>query len=236
MARHHRPPGSRALLICLLGGLAPALLAQPISSGDDARASPSRADRHDRAAAPSQAEWLARARTLEKHRDWQGLMALGLQWTWADSDNALAWFVLGRAYNGLRRYPEAIAAYQRNLHLDPGDILARNNLGNAYRDSKRYRDALLAYREAVRINPDYLPAWNNLGRTFYVMKGQVGVIDAVERVRRVNPELAAAWYSLMVGYYQTRDDAAAREALELLRRMTPEETDRLFGILLDRAR
>jgi tetratricopeptide (TPR) repeat protein len=230
MSRFHQ--ATRALLTCLLvgPGPAPAQHAPPGASP----ANPTRFERQDSIALPNRSEWLAQARTLEKHRDWNGLMALARQWTWIENDNALAWFVLGRACGELKRYPEAIAAYQRALGIDPADIHARNNLGNVYRDSRRYRDALHAYREAVRIDPNYLPAWNNLGRTFYAMKGQIGVIDAVERVRRVNPELATAWYSLMIGYYQTRDDAAAREALDLLRRMTPEEIDRLFGILLDR--
>lgn len=188
------------------------------------------------AIAPGQLEWIARARELEKRGDWPGLLEWGHLWTTAESDNALAWFVLGRAYKGLNRYPEAIGAYQQNLRIEPGDVHARNNLGNAYRDSKRYRDALQAYREAVRANPDYFPAWQNFGRTFYTLKGEVGIIDAVQRIRQVNPELARAWYSLMIEFYRTRNDAAAREALDLLRRLKPEEVDRLFAILLEQIR
>jgi tetratricopeptide (TPR) repeat protein len=220
------------LLPALLFASVPTL-AQPLDSTRP-QAIPQSFERAENAASPSQAEWLARASLLEKQRDWHGLLLLGRQWTWSDRDNALAWFVLGRAYSELKRNAEAIAAYQHALRLDPGDIHARNNLGNVYRDSQRYRDALYAYREAVRVNPDYLPAWHNMGRTFFVMKGQVGVIDAVERVRRTHPELANAWYSLLIGYYQTRNDAAAREALDLLKRLKPEEVDRLFAILLDR--
>lgn len=188
------------------------------------------------AAAPDQSEWVARARELEKRGDWPGLLEWGRLWTMAESDNALAWFVLGRAYRGLNRYPEAIGAYQQNLRIEPGDVYARNNLGNAYRDSKRYRDALQAYREAVRANPDYFPAWQNFGRTFYTLKGEVGVVDAVQRIRQVNPELARAWFSLMVEFYRTRNDVAAREALDLLRKLKPEEVDRLFAILLEQVR
>lgn len=219
------------LLTLMLAGI-PAL-AQPPDSNPP-QAVPQRSEQARNTAPHTQAEWLAQASLLEKQRDWHGLLLLGRQWTWNDSDNALAWFVLGRAYSELKRNAEAIAAYQHALRLDPGDIHARNNLGNVYRDSQRYRDALHAYREAVRVNPDYLPAWHNMGKTFFVMKGQVGVIDAVERVRRTHPELANAWYSLLIGYYQTRNDAAAREALALLKRLKPEEVDRLFAILLDR--
>ncbi len=181
-------------------------------------------------------EWAAHALELEKRGDWRGLLEWGLLWTRSESDNALAWFVLGRAYRALNRYPEAIGAYQQNLRIEPGDVHARNNLGNVYRDSKRYRDALQTYREAVRVNPAYFPAWQNFGRTYYTLKGELGVIDAVQRVRQVNPELARAWYSLMVEFYRTRDDAAAREILDLLRKLKSEDVDRLFTILLEQAR
>ncbi len=184
---------------------------------------------------PTQADWLARVQDMERRGDWRGLLESGLAWTQAESDNPLAWFVLGRAYRGLGRYPEAVVAYQQTLRLDPADVRARTNLGNAYRDSRRLRDALLAYREAVRVNPAYFPAWKSFGQTFYLLKGELGVVDAVQRVRQVNPQLAAAWYSLMVGYYRSRDDAAAQEALELLRRLRPEEVDRLFAIVLEQA-
>ena len=185
---------------------------------------------------PDTADWVAAARDLERRSDWRGLLDLGRAWTQADTDNALAWFTLGRAYRGLERQAEAIEAYQQSLRLDPGDVLARNNLGNAYRDSRRYWEALLAYREAVRTNPDFVPAWQNFGRTYYLLKGDLGVIDTVERVRQVDPALARAWYSLLVAFYRTRNDAAGREALALLRSLRAEEVDKLFAIVLEQVR
>lgn len=183
--------------------------------------------------AVAQPEWLARAKELERHGDWRGLLDWGQRWVGAERENPLAWFVLGRAYYKLNRYPEAIGAYQQNLRIEPGDAYAHNNLGNVYRDSNRYRDALRAYREAVRVNPDYVTAWQNMGRTYYLLKGQAGVLDVVQRIRRVNPDLARAWYSLMVEYYRSRNDGTAREALDMLRKLKPEEVDRLFAILLE---
>lgn len=178
-------------------------------------------------------DWLARAQDLERRSDWPRLLDWGLRWTQAEADNALAWFVLGRAYKALGRHPEAILAYRQNLRLAPGDVHAQTNLGNVYRDSRRFPEALNAYRQAVRVNPSYLPAWRNFGQTFYVYKGQAGVIAAVQRVERVNPGLARAWFSLMVAFYRDRDDAAGREALALLRGLEPEQVDRLFALILD---
>jgi tetratricopeptide (TPR) repeat protein len=184
--------------------------------------------------AHTQAEWVRQAKALERRRDWQGLLDWGRQWTQSEGGNAIAWFVQGRALNELKRNPEAIAAYQQSLRIEPGDVYARNNLGNVYRDSRRYRDAMHAYREAVRINPDYIKAWHNIGLTYYGVKGQAGVMDALKQAWSINPELATAWYRLMVDYSRSGDEATAQEAVRVLRRLKPDEVDRLFNILLNR--
>jgi tetratricopeptide (TPR) repeat protein len=227
-------PSGRGLRALLAGLAVPLLIAVPAVVPQAAAADAGKTEAVRVEAQPDTAEWLARARLLEKRRDWPGLLLLGMHWTRADPDHPLAWFVLGRAHQELRQHAEAIAAYQRNLRLDPGDFHARNNLGNVLRESLRHRDALLAYREAVRANPRYFPAWQNMGRTYYVLKGQAGIFDAVEQVRRVNPDLARAWYSLVLSYYRGREDDASREALEYLSRLSPAEVDQLFTLLLER--
>ncbi len=229
------PPGSTATGTRVRGRLAKlAILLFVAAFAPPASAEAGKAEAPRAEARPDATEWLTRARQLEKRRDWPGLLLLGMYWTRTDADNPLAWFVQGRAHQELRQHAEAIAAYQRNLHLDPGDFHARNNLGNVLRENLRHRDALLAYREAVRVNPRYFPAWQNMGRTYYVLKGQAGIFDAVEQVRRVNPELARAWYSLVVSYYRGREDDASHAALEHLSRLSPAEIDQLFTLLLER--
>lgn len=176
--------------------------------------------------------WLEQAQALERRGDWQGLLAWGGQWTQAEADNALAWFVLGRAWGELKRYPEAIGAYQRNLHLDPNDMYAHNNLGNAYRATQRYREAMDAYHGAVRSSPDYLLAWQNLGLTFYQLKGPTGVVQALQRLRATDPALADAWRKLAIDYSLTRDPRAAQGAIRILRGLSDAERERMFDILL----
>lgn len=182
-------------------------------------------------AARPQAEWVRQAQTLEKRADWPGLLAWGQEWAQADAKNPLAWFVQGRALGELRRFADAIVAYQRNVQLAPGDVWARNNLGNAYRDSGRPREAMWAYRAAVEIAPDYIQAWHNLGLTFYLTKGQAGVTQALQRLRATDPALAEVWRTLAVEYSITRDARVARNAVRVLRGLSEAERARMFGIL-----
>jgi tetratricopeptide (TPR) repeat protein len=182
-------------------------------------------------AARPQAEWVRQAQALERRGDWPGLLVWGQEWARVDAKNPLAWFVQGRALGELRRFREAIAAYQQNLRIAPGDVWARNNLGNAYRDSGRTREAMHAYRAAVEIDPDYIQAWHNLGLTFYLTKGQAGVAQALQKLRATDPGLADVWQMLAVEYSVTRDARVAREAVRVLRGLSEAQRARMFGIL-----
>jgi tetratricopeptide (TPR) repeat protein len=179
--------------------------------------------------------WLEHAQALEKRGDWQGLLTLGGQWTQTEANNALAWFVLGRAWSALKRYPEAIGAYQRNLHLDPNDMYAYNNLGNAYLATQRYREAMDAYQGAVRSSPDYVLAWENLGLTFYQLKGPSGVARALKKLGESDPGLAGAWRRLAIDYTLSRDPRATQGAIQLLRNLSNAERERMFEILLEQS-
>lgn len=177
--------------------------------------------------------WLHRAQALERQGNWPALLVLGHQWSQAESGNPLAWFVLGRAYGALRRHPEAIEAYRRNLREDPADSYAYNNLGNSYQALKRHREAMAAYHDAVRAEPGYLLAWRNLGQTFYALKGPTGVAQALGRLQATDPALAEAWRRLAATYAVTRSTRVEQAAIQVLRRLTPAQRERMFAILLE---
>lgn len=218
-----------AFLPCLLMSVgAGAALAQPsdLVPGTIAPVSPL-------VMARPHAEWLGQAQSLERQRNWNGLLELGRQWTQAESRKALAWFVLGRAASELGQHAEAIAAYERALRIEPDDVYSINNLGNAYRDSGHPRQAMHLWRQAVRINPGYLQAWNNLGTTFYALKGQAGVVQALQRLQATDPALAEVWRKLAIEYSISRDERVARQAVGVLRGLSEAERTRMFAILFD---
>jgi tetratricopeptide (TPR) repeat protein len=73
------------------------------------------------------------------------------------------WIDEGNALEDLKRYDEALAAYEQAIRLDPNYALAYNNTGNALEDLKRYEEAFAAYDQAIRLNPNYALAYNNKG-------------------------------------------------------------------------
>ena len=66
----------------------------------------------------------------------------------------------------LKRYEEAIAAYEQAIRLDPNYASAYNNKGTALNDLKRYEEAIAAYEQAIRLDPNYTFAYNNKGMLY----------------------------------------------------------------------
>jgi tetratricopeptide (TPR) repeat protein len=183
---------------------------------------------------PAQAAdgWLAQAQTLEKARDRTGLLRLGQAWSQAEPANPLAWFVQGRAYTLLDQPILALAAYQRNLALDPRDSYAANNVGNLHILLGQPRDALLAYRQAVRADPAYLLAWRNLGQSYYLLRGPAGVRQALLKLHETDPVLAQSWGALAATYALRTNRQVEQQALRILAGLSADQRERMFAILL----
>ena len=62
---------------------------------------------------------------------------------------------------GLKRYAEALAAYEQALALDPKFVNAWNGKGAVLTDQKRYAEALPAYEQALTLDPRYVTGWKN---------------------------------------------------------------------------
>jgi len=70
----------------------------------------------------------------------------------------------------LKKYDEAIFAYQKALSFDPNYPDAAFNLANCYYMKKQYDAATKIYKQLVAKNPTDLKSWYNLGET-YLAKG-----------------------------------------------------------------
>src|SRR5262249_39711778 len=63
------------------------------------------------------------------------------------------WLNLGRAYMGLHKTDEAIAAFKTQADANPYDEYAFDSLGWGYSTARRYDDAIAAFNKAIEINP-----------------------------------------------------------------------------------
>jgi tetratricopeptide (TPR) repeat protein len=89
---------------------------------------------------------------------------------------------------GLRRYDEAIAAYDRALAIEPGLVEALLHRGNCLREMERHEEALDAYKRVVSLKPDVVPAWFACGALFTKLFRHAEAATAYAQVLKIDPQ------------------------------------------------
>lgn len=77
----------------------------------------------------------------------------------------------GETLYSLKRYEDAIVAFEQAIKIKPNDFEAWNNKGVALYYLKRYVDAIVGFEHAINIEPNYYVPWCNKG----------GALDNLER-------------------------------------------------------
>ena len=111
----------------------------------------------------------------------------------AIEDRAARYNGLGKVYRSLARYPEAIAAYQKALDLDPNYAVAYNNRGLTYRDLGQHQAALADFGRAIDLNLDSAAAYNNRGTTYSALGQHEAALADYGRAIDLNPDYAVAY-------------------------------------------
>jgi tetratricopeptide (TPR) repeat protein len=170
----------------------------------------------------SQTEWLKRAIALVQAKDWQGVLDWCLKWTKSEPEDADAWHYLGRAYDELKRYDEAIAAYRQALRINSEDAVCWFALGSTYADINRYDKAIEAYRQAVRIDPRDAYKWYFLGNAYGKRDRYNDAIEAFRQALRVDPTDAFIWAKLGIACNNLKRYHEAIEACQQALHFVPE--------------
>jgi len=71
------------------------------------------------------------------------------------------WLEEGIALYELKRYEEALTAYEQAVRLDPKNAAAYNNKGASLNGLQHREDALLAFEQAIRLDPNFVQASTN---------------------------------------------------------------------------
>ncbi len=103
------------------------------------------------------------------------------------------WMQEGNTLRGLKRYQEALAAYEQAIRLDPNYAPAYKGKGNALHDLKRYQEALVAYEQAIHLDPNLALAYNNKGVALHDLKRYQEALVAYEQAIHLDPNLALAY-------------------------------------------
>jgi tetratricopeptide (TPR) repeat protein len=129
---------------------------------------------------------------------------------------------LGVAYRNAIKPDEAQAAFQRELEIDPHNVLARYELGALYTergDGLRGKEFIEA---ALRERPDLMHAEYNLGRAEKLLGNDAAAVAHLEKatVSDSDPEIVQqAWYQLTILYRRLRRPDDAQKALAMFQKL-----------------
>lgn len=103
------------------------------------------------------------------------------------------WFEKGNVSYNLKRYEEAVQAYEQVIYHNPKMVKAYYNKGVALAKLKRYEEAIRTYEQAIRLNPKFVRAYCDEGIALHQLKRYEEAILAYEEAIRLDPKYTDAY-------------------------------------------
>ncbi len=158
----------------------------------------------------------------------------------ADSDFKDAHYNLGKLYDALGRYPEAVAAYQAALAVDPSFKDVHVGLGDLYVNIADAPNAIYAYDQAIRLHPKDEDLYINVVRAYTQAIAQNPAplyVDARASVLRRYAALihseypcARSYFNLGLSYAMTGDREMAKVAYRRALEINPQHGAALYNL------
>ena len=95
------------------------------------------------------------------------------------------YYILGLIAKLQSKSDEALAAFQRVLKIDPGDVATNINVGQIYSQQRKYPEAIAAFRLALAAEPYNATALYNLGQALMRAGQRDEGLKATERFRQL---------------------------------------------------
>jgi len=113
------------------------------------------------------------------------------------------------------RYPEAIAAFQKALRLNPVKPVSMclSNLGNSYRMMGDYEKAVQTFKRLIKDQPDHLPGNINLAATYAQMGRMEDARAQAAEVLRINPKFSLERWAKTIRLKNPADGERTIDAL-----------------------
>lgn len=128
-----------------------------------------------------------------------------------------AWVSVGLTYYEMKRFPEAIAAFEAARIANPGDGDSEYQLGVMLKDGGRPEEALAGFQALAARAPDEARNWRQVGFTLSMLNRQAEAVPALERSLQIDPAQAKVWAVLIEARRLLGRRAAALDAYEKLR-------------------
>src|SRR5262249_31035201 len=100
-----------------------------------------------------------------------------------------AWLGRGNVFYYLKRYDDALAAFDKALLIKPDFENVWLGRGNVFHELGRHDDALAAFGKALAIKPDLETAWLGRGNVLYDLKRYDESLAAYGEALSIAPDL-----------------------------------------------
>lgn len=169
--------------------------------------------------------WIGQWIFLEGKKNLPEVLAHLQRWTQADPKNAIAWHLLGNAYERLGELPKAVEAYREALRIDSRNVAIWKSLGSAYSKLRQYVEAIESYRKALQLDPEDAEYWNILGIALAENGQHAQAIHAHREALRVNPQDVNAWRFVGFAYDSLGQRQSAIDAYRNALRIDPKDAN-----------
>jgi tetratricopeptide (TPR) repeat protein len=136
---------------------------------------------------------------------------------------------LGSEYRNANKIPEAEQAFQRELEIDPNNVLARYKLGALAVEQGDGAKAKQLIEESLRQKPGLIHSDYNLGRAEMLLGNDAVAATHFERATQTDsdPEVVEqAWYQLGTAYRRMHRVEEARTAMQMFQKLKDQEAER----------
>jgi len=175
-------------------------------------------------------EWIEKALTIEKEKDWDQLTIHARKWALAKPDSSDAWFCLGVAYSNTGQTLKAVEAYQQVCRLHPEKSLAWNNLALQYNKLEKILEAIKAYHQAIHLDPINMYYWYNLCLTYSNAGQPAKTIEICQQALQIDSAHSGILNLLGISYSQNNQPFQAIEAYKRALKANPEYVEAWYNL------
>jgi tetratricopeptide (TPR) repeat protein len=114
----------------------------------------------------------------------------------------IAWHQLGRLYYGLKKYPEALNAFDYATLIDDEFMGAFMEKAKSLERLKRYEEAIESYNETIRIDDPTSYALLRIGKCFEKLGDEVQALKFYNKTVHEDPLLDKGWIAITDFYFR----------------------------------
>jgi tetratricopeptide (TPR) repeat protein len=143
---------------------------------------------------------------------------------------------LGEALGQLKRYPQALEAFQQAISLDGSLVRPRYNMGVTYDRMGQLKYAEFVYRILVRDHPDFALGYDGLAVTLSKSGRGRDAVPLHEKAISLSPNDPSLYYDLGISFVILGETARATAVQQKLHDLDPQLADRLGSAIAQRAK